>query len=176
MILEFMGEKKHNGKLGSGREPMSRVSFTIVVVFLAVVGGFFAFQNRSAAPEDGGQGESAQSEEEPATGVIEPINSRELMDFLGRGDTGFLFVGSDGCPNCQAFERILREVLAEREMTVWYFNTDANRGDANFVDALDAIKFKSVPSFVYLRGGKVAGRLANLANKQALVEFVEKNS
>lgn len=169
----YMKQDKHNQNKAE--------RFVIAVVVLAIIGAVslavWAMNSRTDKPagNETTQEDDSQEEEEPDFSVLTSINSQGVLDLLANKKSGFIYAGRPTCPHCQVFAPILTEVVAEKNWTVYYFNTDATQGETGRGDALDALEISVVPSFVYVKNGKVAARLQDTASRDALIEFISSN-
>ena len=108
--------------------------------------------------------------------AFQAIDSQDVLDFIDHQNTGFLYIGRPTCPHCQVFAPILTKVVKQNDYTVFYYDTDAAKNDADLKSAaLSALDVTSVPTFMYIKNGIVTAMLENTESEAALKEFITKN-
>jgi predicted bacteriocin transport accessory protein len=150
------------------------LGFVVLLIIGAISIAVWAINSRNNTPpanNDTGQNQN----DGPDFSALASIDSQGVLDFLSSGKSGFLYAGRPTCPHCQVFAPILIEVAKEKDLEVFYFNTDVARGEEARNDALDALGVDGVPNFMYVQGGRVVARLADTASRDALLEFIKNN-
>ena len=156
---------------------MTKQMITVLMVLLiagAIVVALVVMHRNNTPPvsDETTQNNESGSQSEPDFSVLTSINSQGVLDFLSELKSGFLYAGRPTCPHCQAFAPILIEVVREQNLTVYYYNTDATRGEAQRSEVLEALNITGVPTFMYIQNGQIAGVLVNTTSREALIDFI----
>ncbi|MCL2085761.1 thioredoxin family protein [Candidatus Saccharibacteria bacterium] len=112
---------------------------------------------------------------EATPGELTLIDGPSILAFLNEGQSGFLYVGRPTCPFCQVFEPMLAEVAAEKNLQVFYYNTEDNSGNAEGWEAMTILEVVYVPHFIFISNGQLADALEDTTSREALVEFINKH-
>ena len=145
---------------------------SIVTIMLLV----FALVDRVYAPgaKNGDIDTSKEEVEKPTAdySVLQKLNSQGVLDFLAKGNTGFLYIGRPTCPHCQAFAPILSKVVKEKRLTVYYYDTDAAKSEPEKKnEVLEATNVIGVPSFLFIKDGVIVETLG-AKSEESLLEFI----
>ncbi|AQY50809.1 putative thioredoxin [Listeria weihenstephanensis FSL R9-0317] len=109
---------------------------------------------------------------------LDKITLASFQAKLDNKESGFVYIGRPTCPDCQAFQPTLDEVLKSEDMRLDYFDTDAARKDdeEKTKTFLQDLKVKTVPVIFYLENGKEVARYDGNEDKKALKAWFNKYS
>lgn len=95
----------------------------------------------------------------PEAGKLEPLTSiDQLYDVLGSDETSYVYFGRPSCPDCEDFIVILMEVISDNGITVYYFNTDYLKDEAEYEEIIDIFDVVWVPALYKVRGNVITDR------------------
>jgi|GEM_PF-4379678 hypothetical protein len=163
------------------------VSFVVITSVVAIVllkTGRLSLVSSNDEPEKpiDNCGTQETTEEKGLLSRIVPINSEELKYIFEMGsydyDKRFLVIGRPTCPACSAFFPILNDVIEEKKIDVYYYNTDdARNADSEALSSvLETLNISGVPTLIYLVGGSEYARLDNYESRAIIEDFVEEYS
>ncbi|MCL2444955.1 glutaredoxin [Candidatus Saccharibacteria bacterium] len=157
------------------------VSVIVVGVLVVAAVGLFVWMSRDVEEEVGdrnsesgqvavGSGEGVEGDE---FYMLVRLSSREILDKLESGWTGFIYTGRDTCPFCQMFTPHLIGAIREMGMedTVIYFDTDATLDEEDRVTVLSRLGVTGVPNLQFISGGVTAGVLGDTSGVEPILEF-----
>ena len=112
---------------------------------------------------------------DPETGAY-PITNSNLQSIIDNEKTALVYFGRPTCPHCQQFMPVLKSVLSQRNLNVYYYNTDAGRADNAdlMIQLLGELNVSSVPTFMKIENGVERTRL-DTKDEHSLIEFIEQN-
>lgn len=96
----------------------------------------------------------------------------------------FIYFGRDTCPICQIYKPNLISVLSEKNMQIYYFDTDYWREKKGFDEILNHYKINEIPNLIYIKkDGSFDKQNLDInpkdfeneeALKKEIIEFIEK--
>ncbi len=144
------------------------------LVIIALLGTLLAV-SISSKLTDSGQDNAAlvggDDNSEADYSVLTELTSQDVVDFFAQKKSGFIYVGRPTCPHCQAFAPVLTSVVKVNNLTVYYYNTDANNSNEKHDDALTLLNITGVPTFLYVKDGVIAGELGDRSEDDLLKFF-----
>ncbi|MBC2159344.1 thioredoxin family protein [Listeria booriae] len=82
------------------------------------------------------------------------ITNIQMKQILSDKKTGYVYVGRPSCPDCDPFQKKLRNALKETDRQGYYYNTDAARkADKNYTEIIKQMNVRVVPTLIYFTRG-----------------------
>ncbi|MBC1520545.1 thioredoxin family protein [Listeria aquatica] len=132
----------------------------------------------SFSDSDKQSSEKAQQTEKAGKSFLNPIGTEKFSQIEIDKRTQVVYVGRPTCPDCQAFQPILQQVLKENDWgKLDYYNTDqAGEKDRKaMISALKKVKIDSVPTLIAFKNGKVQAIFHGNDSKKELTDWLRKN-
>lgn len=118
-----------------------------------------------------------EDEEEDDFSTFTAIGSDVFEGILDSGQEALVLVGRPTCSACVAFAPRLKQAVLETGINIYYYNTDAARGEENsrLYDILDRIGVNSVPNFSKYKNGEIEKELGNYSSLDEIKIFLQEN-
>jgi len=135
-----------------------KLIFSLISILLIIIGLFF------------------YSKHSETKDTLILISNSQLQAMIDEKEEALIYVGRPTCPQCQEFEPLLRETLANNKTTIYYYNTDEARKDSsNALSNLAAkLNVDTVPSVIKLSKGKTIDKMVGVKTTDAISEFIKK--
>lgn len=105
-------------------------------------------------------------------------------DIFNEESDKFIYFGRDTCPICQIYKPNLISVLSEKNMQIYYFDTDYWREKEGFDEILNHYKIDGIPNLIYIKKDGTFDKQDLGSNpkdfeneevlKKEIIEFIEK--
>ncbi|WP_246215530.1 thioredoxin family protein [Listeria valentina] len=154
------------------RKSIQLLLVSMVALLLLGACGSFSESNKES-------NEKAEQTEKQGKSFLNPIGTEKFQQIQLDKQDKVVYVGRPSCPDCQAFQPILQEVLKENNWgKIDYYNT-ARASEKNrkaMISALKQVKIDSVPSLIAFKNGKVQAVFHGNDSKKELTNWLRKNS
>lgn len=136
------------------KKKISTVAIVALILCVLIIGVYrqVAFSGQFGRDEAGQLGSAS-------TGQQELLRLTSLEEFYAL-ENAFVYVGSDVSTECNIFRPILKEVMQEEHLTVYYFDTDYFRNVLGVAEGtlqrlLAEYKILAVPAVIELENGQL---------------------
>lgn len=153
------------------RKSIQLLLVSMVALLLLGACGSFSESNKES-------NEKAEQTEKKGKSFLNPIGTKKFQQIHLDKQDKVVYVGRPSCPDCQAFQPILQEVLEENNWgKLDYYNTDraSEKNRKAMISALKQVKIDSVPSLIAFKNGKVQAIFRGNDSKKELTNWLRKN-
>lgn len=107
------------------------------------------------------------------------INTKTLSELLNNNNNKIIYIGRHTCAPCAVMEPILSNILEEKNIKAYYYNTKIAREEEleDFEDMIENIDAHYIPLILYYQGNKEVDRLDYYdfaESKNNINKFIEK--
>lgn len=85
------------------------------------------------------------------SGPLVPVTEQQVSQM----ENGVVYIGSEGCPDCNNFKPILQNYLESKKHSVNYFCVDKYINNSDIGDLMDKLGVEYIPTIVVIQNGKV---------------------
>ncbi|MHC5253097.1 thioredoxin family protein [Listeria kieliensis] len=153
------------------RKSIQLLLVSLVALLLLGACGSFSESDKAA-------NEKAEQTEKAGKSFLNPIGTKKFQQIQLDKQGKVVYIGRPTCPDCQAFQPILQEVLKENNWgKLDYYNTDraSETNRKAMISALKQVKVDSVPTLIAFKNGKIIDIFHGNDSKKELTNWLRKN-
>ncbi len=106
---------------------------------------------------------------------FEPVLAKEAADKLENETGTIVFIGRPTCPYCRKFVQTLDKAYEEKNLDIYYLNSENPEDLDALQDFRDKYNIPTVPGLLYSDGDNVKSRCDSSMTLEEVYSFVEAN-
>lgn len=122
--------------------------------------------------------EESEAIKEEEQKELENINIERYLELKEKDSPSIIYIARPTCHYCEIQGPIIKNIALEKELTIYYLNTDEMSAEESttFIKSDDAFKDGfGTPCTIVVKDDKVVGKLEGLTDKETMINFFEEN-
>lgn len=122
--------------------------------------------------------EESEAIKEEEQKELENINIERYLELKEKDSPSIIYIARPTCHYCEIQGPIIKNIALEKELTIYYLNTDEMSAEESttFIKSDDTFKDGfGTPCTIVVKDDKVVGKLEGLTDKETMINFFEEN-
>ena len=156
-------------KESTKREKIQTIVIAILAIIIVIMGAFFSSELKYCTVDK-------------KDVALEKISMLDFTTLLNDESTSIIYLARPGCGYCQKQEPIVKDIISEHELPLFYLNTDdLSEEDMYSIFKLDKKLFGEngenfgTPTVLIVKSGKIVDSQIGYTEKAEFEQFLAKN-